>query len=307
MNLDSIQTFLLLAQTQSFTRTAEQLFCTQAAVSMRIQRLEEYFECALFTRNKKRAELTKEGQLLLPYAQQIQNSFANARTHLLQSKLMEESHFAITSSSTPGTYILPSLLLKFQQKYPFITIVNNVQYTKNVIDQVLDGTYPMGFISKPEFEAPPELVCESILEDPLLIVVPPDHRFTHRPSINLNELAEETFLISNPHTSLIPYLEQAGKFRFDSKRLFSVGSIEAIKQSLYNRMGISILSESAVRQELDLGLLCRVNLTQSIPLCRNIYYIHRRDRRLTLASDLFLKFIRESLTENSATAFPDPK
>src|SRR3712207_5836772 len=106
------------------------MFCTQAAVSMRIQRLEKYLNCNLFDRKAKKAELTKDGHLFLPYAQQISNTFINAKEHLLQSKLMEQSEISITSSSTPGTYILPNIMFLFRQKYPFITVVNNVQYTQ---------------------------------------------------------------------------------------------------------------------------------------------------------------------------------
>lgn len=301
MNLETVQTFLFLSENKSFTKTAEVMYCTQAAVSMRIQRLEDFLECKLFTRHKKTAELTKEGQLFLPYAKQILNSFNNAKAHILQSKLMEESHISISSSSTPGTYILPGILLQFQQKYPFITVNNHVQYTKSVIESILNKTYAMGFISQPYFSDSDDIFCEPILEDPLIVVVNNAHPFALKAKVYLRELRNEIFLISNPNTSIINYLEKTGNFKFIPKNLFAVGSIEAIKQSLYNNMGISIISESAVKQEISLGLLSKVDLIDDIKLTRHIYFIKRKDTTLSLSSELFYKFAKECIVSRDSS------
>ncbi len=293
MDLETIQTFLLISKNNSFTKTAEEMFCTQAAVSMRIQRLEKYLGCSLFSRKSKKAELTKDGHLFLPYAQQISNTFINAKEHLLQARLMEQSEISITSSSTPGTYILPSIMFLFRQKYPFITVVNNVQYTKNVINSVLNKNYSLGIISQPYFSDTQDILCEPILEDPLVIVVNNEHPWAIKKRIFIHEIKNETFLISNPNTSLISYLEKVGNFKFVSKNICVVGSVEAIKQSIYDNLGISVVSESAVKQELRLGLLSKVEIIDDIKLMRHVYYIKRKDEKLPLSTELFLKFAKE--------------
>ncbi|ETA79494.1 LysR family transcriptional regulator [Youngiibacter fragilis] len=295
MDLETIQTFLLMSKNSSFTKTAEEMYCSQAAVSLRIQRLEKELDCDLFMRKAKKAELTKDGQLFLPYAQQLHNTFVTAKEHLLQSKLMEQSEILIASSSTPGTYVLPNLMFLFRQKYPYITVVNNVQYTKNVIESVQSRKYLLGIISQPYLSDIQDIICEPILEDPLVIVVNNSHPWASRKSIYINELKNETFLVTNPNTSLIPYLEKTGGFRFTQKNICVMGGIEAIKQSIYDNSGISIISESAVRQELRLGLLSRVEALDEIRLKRNIYCIRRMDTRLPLSTELFLKFAKECI------------
>ncbi|WML32633.1 LysR family transcriptional regulator [Clostridium sp. OS1-26] len=296
MDLETLQTFLLIAKNSSFTKTSEEMFCTQAAVSMRIQRLERYLDCNLFSRKSKKAELTKAGHLFLPYAQQISNTFINAKEHLLQAKLMEESEISIASSNTPGTYILPNIMFLFRQKYPYITIVNHVQYTKNVINGVLNKSYPIGIISQPYFSDTNDILCEPILEDPLVVVVNNEHPWATKKRIFIHEIKNEFFLISNPNTSLVSYLEKAGNFKFVSNNICVVGSIEAIKQSIYSNLGISVISESAVKQELKLGLLSKVEIVDEITLMRHIYYIKRKDEKLSLSAELFLKFAKEFIT-----------
>lgn len=296
MDLETLQTFLLIAKNSSFTKTSEEMFCTQAAVSMRIQRLERYLDCNLFSRKSKKAELTKAGHLFLPYAQQISNTFINAKEHLLQAKLMEESEISIASSNTPGTYILPNIMFLFRQKYPYITIVNHVQYTKNVINGVLNKSYSIGIISQPYFSDTDDILCEPILEDPLVVVVNNEHPWATKKRIFIHEIKNEFFLISNPNTSLVSYLEKAGNFKFVSNNICVVGSIEAIKQSIYSNLGISVISESAVKQELKLGLLSKVEIVDEITLMRHIYYIKRKDEKLSLSTELFLKFAKEFIT-----------
>lgn len=295
MDLETIQTFLLISKNNSFTKTAEEMFCTQAAVSMRIQRLEKYLDCSLLSRKSRKAELTKDGLLFLPYAQQISNTFTNAKEHLLQSKLMEQSEISIASSNTPGTYILPNIMFLFRQKYPFITVVNNVQYTKNVISSVLNKNHSLGIISQPYLSDTEDILCEPILEDPLVVVVNNEHPWATKKRIFFNEIKKETFLISNPNTSLIGYLEKVGNFKLDLKNICVVGSVEAIKQSIYDNLGISVVSESAVRQELRLGLLSKVKIIDDIKLMRHIYYIKRKDEKLPLSTELFLKFVKETM------------
>ena len=252
MDIDIIQTFLIIAKNNSFTKASEEMFCTQAAISMRIQRLESYLGCDLFCRTSKRPQLTKDGQLFLPYAQQISNTLINAKEHLLQARLMEHSEITITSSNTPGTYMLPNMLFLFRQKYPFITIVNHVQYTKDVIHNVLNKTYPLGIVSQPYLSETEDILCEPIMEDPLVVVVNSEHPWAAKKRIFLREMVDEVFLISNPNTSIITYLEKMGNFKFNAKNLYIVGGIEAIKQSIYDNLGISVISENAVKQDSDL-------------------------------------------------------
>lgn len=302
MDLETIHTFLVISKNNSFTKTAEEMYCSQAAVSLRIQRLEKELGCELFIRKARKAELTKDGQLFLSYAQQMYNTFTMAKEHLLQSKLMEQSEILIASSSTPGTYMLPNVMFLFRQKYPYITVINNVQYTKHVIESVLSRKYSLGIISQPYLSDTEDILCEPILEDRLVLVVNSEHPWAKRRSVFISEIQHEIFLVTNPNTSLIPYLEKTGHFRFIPQNICVVGSVEAIKQSIYDNSGISLVSESAVRQDLKLGLLCRIDLLDNIQLTRYIYCIRRKDTKLPLSTELFLKFAKECIETRNKTS-----
>ena len=66
-----LRTFVTLAQTRSFTKTAEKVGRSQSAVSMQISKLEDLLGTTLFKRNKRNVSVTPDGEKLLGYAQQI--------------------------------------------------------------------------------------------------------------------------------------------------------------------------------------------------------------------------------------------
>ena len=292
LDFDSIQTFLAVAEAQSFTRAAEELFCTQAAISMRVKRLEEHLECPLFRRLPRQVVLTKEGEVFLPYARQLDNTWKSSKDALLRTRIMEQGELHIACSSTPGTYIVPSLLYLFRQKHPYISVVNHVQYTRHVLEAVRQEQCVLGIVSQPLMDSS-EFVCEPLMDDPLVLAVNHGHPWAGRGAVELKQLANETFLISNPHTSLIRYLQQTGGFAFKPEGLYVAGNIEAIKRCIYEGQGVSLMSRYALEQELRLGLLREVPVAGCPPLTRKIYVVRRADQELKLSTKIFLKFIRE--------------
>jgi DNA-binding transcriptional LysR family regulator len=291
MDMDGLRTFIAVAETRSFTRAAKQQYCTQAAVSMRIKKLEEKLECSLFRRMAKCAELTREGEILLPFVREIVNIWGSAQDALFQSKLLEQSEVSITSSSTPGTYIIPDCMYRFRQRHPCVTVLNHVQYTKGVIADILAKRYPLGIVSQPILNNTDVLTVTPVTEDPLALIINPKHPWAGRAGVWLKELNGETLLISNPHTSLIKYIEQIGRFTLDPQQLYVVGNIEVIKRSVISNLGVALISRYAIMQELQLNLLTEVAVLDDYALSRTIYSVHRKDTPLSVSAVLFLKFI----------------
>lgn len=69
MDIEALNTFLTLANTKNYTRTAAQLFVAQSTVTNRIHELEKELNIALFTRNNRSVELTVEGEQFKDYAE----------------------------------------------------------------------------------------------------------------------------------------------------------------------------------------------------------------------------------------------
>ena len=194
--------------------------------------------------------------------------------------------------------IIPSLIYLFRQSYPYITVINHIQYTRSAISDVIGGNFFLGIISQPASVGTDVLCCEPLMEDPLVLVVHPQHPWAEKRGILFKEITEETLLISNPNTSLVNYLEKEGRLSLEPSRLYVAGNIEAIKRGIRNHQGISIMSEYAVRQELELGLLKQVPLLDHPGLKRQLYTIFRKDTQFKLSTSLFLEFFRKAAEDN---------
>lgn len=299
MDIETLKTFLAIEQTRHFTQAAQNLFCTQAAISMRIKRLEKALNCQLFERSGRSITLTPEGKILLPYAKQMVNTWQEASHHLLQSHLLEDTDIHISSSSTPGTYIMPSIIYQFQNQYPALTVINHVQYTRNVIDAILSGEFILGIVSQPLPIKHKLLSCKPLMDDPLVLVVHPHHPWAQKKAVSLCEIQSQILLVSNKKSSLVNYLEKSGNFSLNTNQIHICGNIEAIKQSIYKEQGVSVLSRHAVAQELKLGLLKEVPTLEHIHLSRKLYLIQSTEQPLKLSTQLFISFLSDFMTAHT--------
>jgi DNA-binding transcriptional LysR family regulator len=99
MDIRFLVTFMEVAQTRHFGKAAENLYLTQSAVSARIKQLEEYFNSALFVRNRNSLQLTTAGEKLLPFASSLAETLEQAR-----AAMNEDSIQYLSIASTPNAW-----------------------------------------------------------------------------------------------------------------------------------------------------------------------------------------------------------
>ncbi|BDH44071.1 HTH-type transcriptional regulator HdfR [Salmonella enterica subsp. enterica serovar Choleraesuis] len=97
MDTELLKTFLEVSRTRHFGRAAEALYLTQSAVSFRIRQLENQLGVNLFTRHRNNIRLTAAGERLLPYAENLMNTWLIARKEVAQTS--QHNEFSIGASS----------------------------------------------------------------------------------------------------------------------------------------------------------------------------------------------------------------
>ena len=118
--LKALRAFEASARHLSFTRAAEELHVTQAAVSHQVKRLEGLLKVPLFTRLPRGLMLTQEGELLLPV---LKNAF-DQMSHTLE-RLGESRHREVLNVGVVGTFAVGWLLPRladFHDAYPFVDL-----------------------------------------------------------------------------------------------------------------------------------------------------------------------------------------
>ena len=300
MNLKQLEVFLAVAETGSFTRGAEKSFLTQSTVSQHISSLENEFGIPLLDRTSKGVMLTEAGSILFYHASKILAGTHELANAMQRFKGMEKVVLRIGASNIPGTYLIPLFLPLFQELHPGVTVDLTQGDSQQMLDKLKREEIELAIVgSLTEDNA---LDFHRVGSDNIILVVPPDHRWSGKGEISPEELLEESYLCrekgSGTAAAVHSALANAG---INPKKLqikAYLGSNEAIKQAISHGIGISFLSELSVRRECRQGELYPVAV-RNLTICRNFYLASRRQRELSPAGSSFHRNIIEWYRESA--------
>lgn len=151
MTFDQLRTFLWVARLGGFRKAADRLHLSQPAVSTRISNLEQHLQVALFERGPGELVLTKEGTLLLSYAEQM--LFVEEEIKQRVANPSEAAGlFRVGASETIAQAWLPEFLKVFSERYPRVNVDLTVDISLNLraglLERKLDLAILMGPISE---------------------------------------------------------------------------------------------------------------------------------------------------------------
>ncbi|HHD2899776.1 LysR substrate-binding domain-containing protein [Klebsiella quasipneumoniae] len=140
---------------------------------------------------------------------------------------------------------------------------------------------------------PKEYTSSTFLIDPLVLICPKSHSLSEKKSCTISEVLNEVFLIKSEHSSTHRFLLEKFKNNFEHKTTIDnieINSTEGIKQAVIHELGISIVSNLSVEQEVNAGLLCKLTI-DDINLERGVRYIYHKDKYLSPATYNFLNLL----------------
>lgn len=148
INPQWLKTFTVLVELRHFTKTADRLGLTQAAVSQHLRHLEADFG-ALFVRKGRQLDITPAGQALLDYALEMEQA-NNRLTLRLTETDAEHGEIRIITPGSIGLLIYP-MLLEWQKQHPGLSIHHRFAPDTEVLDAVLKNQYELGIVTfKPD-------------------------------------------------------------------------------------------------------------------------------------------------------------
>jgi DNA-binding transcriptional LysR family regulator len=292
IDLIKIETFLLAAETLNFSETAKQLHMSQPSVSHQIKTLEQELGVTLFKRSGAGLRLTEAGRILLPWARRLLHDTKNIQE--MMSSLEEEvqGNLHIACSTTAGKYILPQLAARFRQRYPGIQISIPACASEQVTLDLLDGNAHLGVISR-EIDNP-ELEAQEFFHDRISLIVPANHRWALRPSIEPAELLEEPVIIREQTSGTRRVvLEELAKHDISLEDLnifMEVGNAEAIVRTVAAGYGMGFVSTLAATYPLERGSVIDVPV-EGLNLERTIYMVRKGLGETNRSRDAFWSFI----------------
>ncbi|WP_279608589.1 LysR family transcriptional regulator [Burkholderia gladioli] len=169
LNPQWLRTFEMLVETGNFTRAAERLGLTQAAVSQHLRHLEDQLGL-LVIRRPRGIDITPTGRVVLDYCADLARADQRLRSRLAEA----DADCGEISLITPGSIglVMAPWLLDMQLATPGLVVRHRFAPDREVLDAVLSNLYEVGLVTlKPDDE---RLAVSRFAEEPLELVVPAD-------------------------------------------------------------------------------------------------------------------------------------
>ena len=277
-NLYPLHVFRLVAQFGSVTRAAQALFISQPAVSAHLKTVEAKYGEALFERTPRGMKLTPAGDALHEHVGRLFALYESVATAIAEVRGEVRGEIVVAASSTPGAYLVPTLLQAFQQRYPAAQAILKVGDSAEVLAWLHDYRVALGVVG--ELAITDDLERVAIGSDKLQLVTAAGDTLCRARQINPAQLQTRTLFLREPGSSTrAGSVELLGDLLPSFARTVELTNTEAIKQSVAAGLGVAVLSSLTTKLEEAAGLLQPVKDTR-LRQTRKFYLVKRKDRVL---------------------------
>jgi len=294
MDLWHLTIFKKVVDTKGFSSAAKAINLTQPTVSSHMKELESHFNCQLVDRIGKATVPTKAGELLYSYASKLLSLYDETETAMAQYLGNITGRLTIGGSTIPAGYILPEVIGSFLARYQDVRIALNSGDTEQMINDILEYRLELGVVGA---RTDRRRISQTMLvRDEMRLIVPKDHAWAKKKTIDLGRLFEAPFIIREPGSGTLKSIQEslakAGKTTRGLNVVAEFGSTAAVIQGIKNHVGVSILSPIAVSQELKTGHLKELTV-KGLDLTRHFYLTTHRDRTPSPLCEAFIRFLKE--------------
>ena len=294
MNLKQLESFVLIIESRSFSQAAQKLFLTQPTISSHISLLEKELNTQLLIRTTKDVYPTEDGKKLYTYAKQILR---------LQKSILEEFNvnseegnmLTVGASSIPEQYILPVVLPKYIRKNKMEFKIEQGD-SGQVIDKILNKEVEIGVVGT-EIENS-KLIFEPFYKDKLVLITPVTEKYLKmkKEGFHIRDLLKEPIIMreeaSGTRKEINAFLKSQKLGISDLNIIATLNSIEAIKRSVQNKMGISIMSNLAAKDFVKDNKVLAFDFEET-NMYRNLYIVRNKEMYMSKGALKFIRFMRD--------------
>ena len=297
MNLKQLEAFVQVAEGGSFSKAAKELFLTQPTISAHIAALEKELNVRLFVRNTKEVSMSDDGRELYQYARQIIDLQKKIEERFESGKDGGKHLITIAASTIPAQYLLPKVLIQFNEKYPQEQFKILETDSSKVVTQIVDHVADVGFTGT----VLEKKHCRYIpfYKDELVIITPNTEKYRklqEESAGNIKWIMEEHIIMreegSGTRKEAQKQLKHAGIVTDNLKIIASIENQETIKKSVRQGMEISVLSKLATADEVEAGFM----LAFPIPKAdkgRDINLVYNKNYQLSRSAERFIRVVKE--------------
>lgn len=255
MDLKYLLTFRTIVDEGGFSKAAEKLNYTQSAITFQIGQLEQELSASLFEKIGRKMVLTKAGERLIPYVDEILQSVD--KLHFFKDDLSEcqgDLHIGIGESLL--CYRFSPILKEFHQRAPKARLFLRSMNCYEIRNELLNGTLDLGVFYEDVAGFGSSLTVYPLGSYPMKLVASPETKKLHPDFITPDRAIPIPFIINEPNCIFREIFEQYLREKsIILDHTIELWSIPTIKNLVKSDVGVSFLPAFTVQEELDAGEL----------------------------------------------------
>jgi DNA-binding transcriptional LysR family regulator len=290
MHIETLKTFCDLIESGSFSKAAALNFVSQSAVSQQVKALEQRFDQQLLERRQRKNIVpTEAGRMLYAEFKEIVERFTRLENQLRAKSEVMTGTIRVATVYSIGLHELPPYIKQFMKTHPQVRVHIEYSRTDKVYEACLNNTIDFGIVALPLRR--PNIAVIPLRHDKLVVVCHPKHRLAGRKQISIQELAGEEFVAFErdiPTRKTIDRILKQHKVVVNYVMEFD--NIETIKRSVEVGVGLSILPETAIANEVKNRLMAALDFSEGT-FTRPLGIIHRKGKVFSPAAGEFVRML----------------
>jgi len=290
MHIETLKIFCDLADSRSFSKTAEKHLLSQSAVSQQLAQLELLHKCQLITRKKRPIALTTAGQAFYKAAKDIQERYEQLKTELNTLKTTTENRVNVAAIFSIGMHSLNDYVKQFMVSYPDVNVHIEYLDADRIYEQVLNGEVDVGLVAIPRKDK--RLVVYEFEGELLVLACSPKHPLAQETEVDIHRLQFERFIAFEKEVPTRVWIDGIlSRYGTAVRPVMEFDNIETIKRAVEINAGISILPQIAFLQEAASGTMKAIPFSNE-RFVRPTGMIIRQGRAFSQAGRYLIELLR---------------
>lgn len=289
MEIRDLSNFIKVADHNSFTKAAEELYVTQSSLSKSIKRLERQVEAELLDRTTKKIVLTDVGKLVYQQGREILNSVTDLHILVNKAKNVEMGRLKLGMPQLIGTLFFPKMATVFNNKYPNIKIELIERGAKKLEELIDEGKVDTALVVAPYVKAE-KYDISPFIEDEFYIFINKSHPLSYYEEISIHQLKNEKFILFTEEFTLHDYVINACKDHgFIPDILYKSSQWDLILELIDSNNAVTLLPKSIYKKNVNPNI--KIIKIKGNPLVWKLAFITLKDAYKSFVLQEFIEMI----------------
>jgi DNA-binding transcriptional LysR family regulator len=294
LNVARLRLLKEVAYRGSLSSAAEALSYTQSAVSQQIAALELETGMALLERHPRGVSLTAAGQTLVGHAEGILARLEAADSALSEIKGLRGGHLRMASFPTAGATLMPVAIATFRSLHPDVELTLAEAEPEEIMPRLRAGELDLALLFEFSGEGLPaqDMTRAELLEDPLYLALPQEHRLARRQRIRLEDLHADSWVQTSSASPCARHVVRSCHAAgFEPSVSFETDDYQTVQGLVAAGVGVALIPElalSVVREDILIRTL------SPAPPVRRVFAAAPAGARLVPAAPAMLGVLEEA-------------